>query len=82
MPIWPEKPGNLALSVYNYTGSVQIMYSQHTLCLYYIITKNYISSIAQKATENLSEIKGLTNIYNYDIDNSHHLYPCPVWICS
>jgi hypothetical protein len=54
------------------------MYSQHNLCLYYIIRKNYISSIAQKANENLSEIKGLTNIYNYDIDNSHHLHPYPV----
>ncbi len=75
MPICPEKPGNLVLSVYIYTGSVQITYSQHNLYLYYIITKNYISSIAQKANENLSEIKGLTNIYNYDIDNSHHLYP-------
>jgi hypothetical protein len=54
------------------------MYSQHTLRIYNIIKKNYISSVAQKANENLSEIKGLTNIYNYDIDNSHHLYPYPV----
>ncbi len=51
------------------------MYSQHNLRIYNIITKNYISSVVQKANENLSEIKGLTNIYNYDIDNSHHLDP-------
>ncbi len=53
------------------------MYGQYNLCLYYIIRKNYISNTVQKANENLSEIKGLTNIYNYDIDNSHHLYPYP-----
>ena len=54
------------------------MYSQHTLRIYNLIKKNYISSVVQKANENLSEIKDLTNIYNYDIDNSHHLYPYPV----
>jgi hypothetical protein len=31
--------------------------------------------MVQKAHENLSEIKGLTNIYDYDIDNFHHLSP-------
>ncbi len=31
--------------------------------------------MVQKANENLSEIKGLTNIYNYDIDNLLLLYP-------
>ncbi len=33
-----------------------------TLC------KQYISNIFQNANENLSEIKGLTNTYDYDID--------------
>ena len=32
------------------------------------LCKQYISNIFQNANENLSEIKGLTNTYDYDID--------------
>lgn len=33
--------------------------------------------MGQKANENLSEIKGLTNIYDYDIDNLLLFIPIP-----